>query len=259
MTERLREAFDQVRAEEELKARTREFLLQKIESSQKKVLFSARRLAAVAACMMLLFGGGWFTYFTPAYAISVDVNPSFELEINRFDKVVSVEAYNQDAYRLTSSLDVRYLDYRDALEQILSDPNMEVYLVQDQPVSVTVFGADEKKNDEMLANVTACTSSYLNVHCACASREEVSAAHESGMSFGKYRAFLELQALDPDVTAEEVQALTMCQIQGRIESLSGSTGSGTSHHHAEGEWGNHDAGHGHGHGGENQNTCKGDN
>lgn len=246
-TDRLKEAFDQIRAEEELKAHTREFLLQKIQSSHKRTVFSLKRLAVAAACLLLLFSGGCYTYFTPAYAISVDVNPSFELGINRFDKVVSVEAYNQDAYRLTTSLDVRYLDYRDALERILSDPNMEAYLIEDQPVAVTVFGADEKKNSEMLANVTACTSSYLNVHCACASREEVSAAHACGMSFGKYRVFLELQALDSDVTAEEVQALTMCQLQGRIENLSGGTDGQPSHHHADGEWGKHDAGHGHGH------------
>lgn len=30
--------------------------------------------------------------------------------------------------------------------------------------------------------------------------EEVASAHETGLSCGKYRAFLELQLLDPDIT-----------------------------------------------------------
>lgn len=35
-------------------------------------------------------------------------------------------------------------------------------------------------------------------------RMEVADAHKSGLSCGKYKAFPELQALDPDITAEAV-------------------------------------------------------
>lgn len=49
------------------------------------------------------------------------------------------------------------------------------------------------------------------------------AAHEAGMSFGKYKAFLELQALNPDITAEDIKDLTMRQIRDMIAELSGNT------------------------------------
>ena len=49
------------------------------------------------------------------------------------------------------------------------------------------------------------------------------AAHDCGLSYGKYRAYLELAALDPTVTPEEVQGMTMREIRDRIAALSGGT------------------------------------
>ena len=51
--------------------------------------------------------------------------------------------------------------------------------------------------------------------------EEVEKAHESGLSYGKYKAFLELQKLDPTITVEEIQSMTMREIRERISQLSG--------------------------------------
>ncbi len=48
------------------------------------------------------------------------MNPSIELGINRFDKVVSVAGCNADGEALAAALDIKYLDYDAALEQVLS-------------------------------------------------------------------------------------------------------------------------------------------
>ena len=65
------------------------------------------------------------------------------------------------------------------------------------------------------------------------------AAHEAGLSYGKYQAFLALQALDPSVTAEEVQGMTMRELRDRIAALGGDpdavgSHSQTSGHHSNG-------------------------
>ena len=46
-------------------------------------------------------------------------------------------------------------------------------------------------------------------------------AHEAGLSFGKYRAYLELKELDPDITPDDIRDLSMREIQDLIDSLSG--------------------------------------
>lgn len=57
-------------------------------------------------------------------------------------------------------------------------------------------------------------------YCYFALSEEV-AAYETGRSRGKYRAFLELQLLDPEITPETVQGMTMREIRDLIRRLSG--------------------------------------
>ncbi len=222
MDERLREAFDEVRADEALKERTRAFLADKTAKRRRRPVW---RLAA--ACLTLLvLAGGALLWTTPVAAVSVDVNPSLELALNCFDRVVEVEGRNADGEALASTLQVKYLRYTDALEQILTNAQMESYLDQAQ-VSITVAGADESKSQALLAGAQACTEGLGNISCHCGSMEEVTAAREVGLSLGKYQALLELQALDPAITAQDVQDLTMRQIRDWIDQLSGQQGSST--------------------------------
>lgn len=59
------------------------------------------------------------------------------------------------------------------------------------------------------------------MYCHSASSEGAAAARELGLPCGKYRAFLELRKLDPDITPEEVCNMTMRQIRELIVDLSG--------------------------------------
>lgn len=221
MSDRLKSAFDTIHAEDELKNSTKEYIAGKIRRNEKKRVFSCMRLAAAAAgiLFLLLGSGGCLAYFTPVYAISVDVNPSIELGINWFERVVSVEGYNEDGSRLAASLDIKYLEYTEALDRILEDENIKLYLSQDEIVSVTVVGNNDKKEEGLLKKVSSHMERHENVHCYMGNSEEVKSAHEEGFSFGKYRIYLELKKLDPDITAQEAQALSMCQIQEKINEL----------------------------------------
>lgn len=225
MRRRLQDAFDKIHAGQELKDRTLEFLENTTNGYRERKFIPSKWLIAAAACFILLLsaGTGYSAYLTSVFAISIDVNPSIELGINRFNKVVSVDTYNEEGYAVMSAIDVYYLDYKEALEQILADKGMKEYIAQNQLIAITVFGKNEDKNNEMLDNVAASTACYANVHCSSGNSKEITAAHEAGMSFGKYKAFLELQALDPDITAEDMQGLTMRQIWDMINELSGNT------------------------------------
>lgn len=240
LDERIKDAFGKIKADDELKKNTREFLRHKTTT----VAVSRRRRAAAIACMMFIFAGwgGYFAYFTEVVAISIDVNPSFELGINRFDRVISVTAYNEDGIRALSDMNIRFLDYREALEQIFADESMAQYLMPDEYIAVTVFGEQEEENDRILTDMASCTAPYGNVHCSSGSYGEVAAAHSTGMSCGKYKAYLELKALEPDITVEEAGGLTMRQIQDRINAITGDTEFDAADE--EDAW--HHTGHGHG-------------
>lgn len=224
MEDKLREAFDAIHAKEELKEKTRGFLARKANG------YAARRtvryvgLAAAALCLLcVLIGGGRF-YFTPAVTVSVDINPSLELGVNGMGVVVSVEGRNDDGQELAQSLAIRFLPYEEAITRLVEDDRIAALLSEDELLTVTVIGGDEGQSRQILDQTRSCLADRENVYCCLAQPEEVQAAHETGLSYGKYRAFLELQALDPAVSPEEIQGMTMREIRDRIEALSESAG-----------------------------------
>lgn len=224
MNDRLKEVFDEIHAEEELKNKTKAVLAQRIQEEQrKKSVFRYRRLVPVLLCCLFLLAGfgGYRLWFTPTLVISIDVNPSLELGINRFDRVVTVEGYNEEGQNLLSGLNIRFQEYSKALEEILSGEEITQYLANDEEVTIVVVGENGEQSKRVLSGVASCTENTENTCCYEAAPEEVEHAHEEGLSYGKYRAFLELQELDPSVTPEEVQKMTMREIRDRIAELSG--------------------------------------
>lgn len=216
MDERIRDAFASIHAEEELKESTRAVLA----NARARRRRPARYLAAVACLVLLVAGiGGYQFYFAPTSVLSIDINPSLELGVNRFDRVVTVQSYNEDGQALADTLELKYLDYREALDQLLASPDISERLAQGALMSITVAGENETQCGRLLAGAEACTTGQENVSCRHGNAEELEQAHHAGLSLGKYQAFLELQALDPTVTADDVAGLTMRQIRDWIDAL----------------------------------------
>ena len=251
MNNAFKELFSPIQAEETLKDHTKEFLAEqtqgytRVRAVKRKYHF----YAAVCVCfLVMLFGGRWL-YFTPIAAISIDINPSMEMGINRFDRVISVTGFNEEGRKLSSMPDVKYKNYTDAIEQILQDDSIAVLLSDDEIMTITVIGPNGQQSEKILSGVEACTMRQGNAYCYFVTPEEVASAHETGLSCGKYRAFLELQLLDPDITPEAVQNMTMREIRELIDSLSVNSETDTSSYRNQGH------GH-HGHGGSRGNRWR---
>lgn len=252
MNSAFKELFGSIKAEEALKDRTGKYISEKTQgyTGVKAGKHNFRFYAAACVCLLfVLLGGHWF-YFTPMAVISIDINPSIEMTINRFDKVISVDGFNEDGRELSSTLDVKYRNYTEAIEQILNDDTITMLLSDNEIMTITVIGADGQQAEKILSGVEACTAQQGNTYCYFATSEKVAVAHEMGLSCGKYRAFLELRLLDPDITPEAVQGMTMREIRELIDSLSVDNESDTSSYDIE-ENGHH--GHGGGHGNRRRN------
>lgn len=221
MNRRIKETFDTIHAEESLKEATRAFLADQTKENGEKASgkFAYRRAVPVLLSLFfLLIGfGGYRIYFTPTSVISIDMNPSLELGVNRFDRVISVEGFQEEGEALAASLSIQHMEYTKALEEIMANEQVAEGLSEDEILSVSVIGNGGEQNQKMLAAIEACTAGHENTYCYYADTEEVKEAHHTGLSYGKYRAFLEIQALDPDITTEEIQEMTMRQIHDLIE------------------------------------------
>lgn len=244
MRDNIRQAFGQVHADPALKARTRDFVA---AQTQPRLARPARRLPqvlAASACLLVLLAGSYWLYFFPTARISIDINPSIELSVNRFDRVIGVEGWNEDGQALAETLNIQFDTYTEAVEAILADPQIDALLAGGGAMDITVVAPQNDQCSRMLTNLERCTAGHRNTRCHTAQPEVLDSAHDLGLSCGKYRAYLELYALDPSITPEQVGSMTMREIRDLLAQLengagsgaasSGTTGRGHGHHHGYG-------------------------
>ncbi|MEG0179556.1 MAG: hypothetical protein RR654_08385 [Oscillospiraceae bacterium] len=216
MNNKIQNAFEPICATDKLKDNLTAFV--KNEVSKHRHTFSAPLRYAIACCAILAIAvcgfGGYKLYQMPVSYISVDVNPSVELALNRFDRVVNAEFYNDDGFTVLQNINVKNKTYTEAVELILADKTFNSYLSKDSLLSFTVIS---DKEDAILKGIQHCKGySQANTKCYGANAELMDEAHHNGLSFGKYQALLELQQYDKTITAEDCHNLTMREIRDCI-------------------------------------------
>lgn len=240
MNDKIKAAFETIRADEKLKNNTREFIAQKTRGYTKRRSPKYRIIpAAAAVCLAIALFAGVKLYFTPTTHINIDINPSLDLGINLFDRVISVSALNDDGKKLLETLDIKFATYDEALRRILDDQSVEALLSEDELLTVTVIETNSAQSANILSAVKDCTNDYNNVHCHSASSAEASKARELGLSYERYLTYLELRALDPDITPEKIQSMTMREIRELTAQLTGGNESGSDEHNSHDEHDDH--------------------
>jgi len=61
-------------------------------------------------------------------------------------------------------LNVKYMNYTDALDRILKDESIASYLSQDEIVSIAVVGSDEERCGKMLTEINSIPAAPENMH-----------------------------------------------------------------------------------------------
>lgn len=231
----IRKSLENIQASEELKRNTLGYLNDQQAKRSKFRPHFAPGYALAVICLFLFMGtGGYSVYRKPVSYISVDVNPSIELTINRFGKVVSVEAYNEDGQRMTEQVPLKNVSYMQAIDRLLKEESYSRYLEKDSMLVFTVV-SDQSEEIVKELNASELFQSYGAVTYvsdpAC-----MHEAHQHDMSFGKYRTYLELLEYDESVTIEDCHGMTMGELRDRIDTCShnGQTNktSGEGHHHS---------------------------
>ena len=216
MKNKIYTVFDQIHAEDALKQKTEESVFEYIHQHKRQSVFPRKRLfvfSAVLLCMCIGFTSHQF-FFKEAFALSVDVNPSIELGINRLDKVISVQGYNTEGEEIISAVNIKYANYDEAIDCIVEEERRCGYLVDNDEVSITVDCPKEEKFQEINDRISTCKiQEKQTVSIDQCQNDTVEEAHKNGMSFGKYKATLQLQEVNPCVTIEDAKDMSMKDIK----------------------------------------------
>lgn len=102
-------ALDRIHAEEQLKERTRTYpgAAGLVQQQTRRRTHWRPALASLCLLLMLALGSYWL-FLVPTAFISIDLNPSLELSINRFDRVIAVQGYNDEGQAIADSLQLQY-------------------------------------------------------------------------------------------------------------------------------------------------------
>ena len=224
MNHEIKMAFDQVKADSALKNTTADFVLRSMAEKRKSRIVSYRPVAVACACMLFLMILGYQTYFKPTTSISIDINPSVMLEVNRFNRVVSYESYNDDGAELMDSLDIKFKNYAAAVDQIMNSETICELLSKDEIMTIAVLGNDSRQSEEIYAQLQSSTNESASVYCYYAKAEDAAKAREMGLSYSRYQAYLILQEEGYAIEADELNAMTMREIRDMIYRLTGEVG-----------------------------------
>lgn len=187
-----------------------------------------RVLQAVAACLavVLLGGFGWNRlYVSTAAIVSLDVNPSIELRINRVNRVVSAQAMNAQGSQILSKANIDQMSFPDALHQILAVEENDGFLTPGANVVLTVFAANPSFQSSLLSESqrvvdtnTAVFSSRLSAEYHVVDERFVDGAHGHGVTAGKYIYLEQLQSLSPETDIALYTHHSIDQLKGEIQS-----------------------------------------
>lgn len=215
----IREAFDQIHAEEKLCNLAFEATKKARNGSMLK--FPVKRFM-VAASFMACFFIAYYMYFTPTSVISIDINPSLELTVNRFNKIIDVVGYNDDGKVLKSSLNILYQNYQKAIETILTSDKVSDSLSKNEFLSIAVVKINKNQGEHILQFVTECTAE-IKAHCYGVAYNDVSPAHSLGLSYGKYQVYIELQKYGFTIQPEEIADMKMRDLRDILYSVQASS------------------------------------
>lgn len=190
---------------------------------RKRRFKAVKRIVAAAACVLVVAAGivGYRAYFSPAAFVGLDVNPSVELAVNEWGVVIDAQALNKDGEELLSDVTLQNKSYEDALDAFLASEGIAA-LGNDTYIEVSVTTDDETLADRIQQSSNQCLStSSCEGSCHRVDEETRESAHHAGMGVGKYAAAQLLAELDPTITVEDCEHMSMRELRDRIDACKG--------------------------------------
>ena len=191
---------------------------------EKKPFFKRfKGLIAVAASLVLIAIGtasGFGLYNENYQSVYIDVNPSIELVLNRFEKINDVNFYNDDAEQLFKDVKIKNMSAEDGLETVLNVLYDNDYLKDDSEVYITTASNKNKNTDKLLEKMIAKSKEHstkkgykANINSSSASKEDVNDSLSNGLTPAKQKLIDDIIKLDGNYKLIDLKDLSMKSLQ----------------------------------------------
>lgn len=190
-------------------------------------------ICASLALVLLSFAGiGSHSYVEPYSYVSLDINPSIEYALNRYDKVISVAGINTEGQQVVSSIesDIKNQNITTALGVTIGQLEKDHYINQEEynHVIVSVYSSNDTKAQSIASRVNSFSAEKSNI-CSIdtipVSKEVKDDADSLGITPGKLaliHAVAETSA-DSNFNVSEWTDKTVSELETTIQQASSQT------------------------------------
>ena len=210
MDKRIFEAFDNIKTEKELKQKTMQNLSREMERRKSTRHFSMQRMLAFTAAFVTLCAVALSSlYFTPYAYMDIDVNPSIAITVNRFNRVIRANAYNDDGSIILNDVNVKNKNYEESAKLLIESMISKGYVQKAGSVSITLQSNDIERETLMISELDTAITKTLDAHhlntdaeVYAVSKEVVDLAHGHHVTPARYMVINDLQEIDDSITYE---------------------------------------------------------
>jgi len=217
--------IDSVRKKSQLDFSNNENLLDKFINILKS-LFINKRLVTLCTMFILFLGSGGYLYAqVPVAYVSLDINPSIELALNKFNKVVSYEAYNLDGETLLASNDKTHITLDNAINNIITNAINKNYISSSKDSTITLSAISDdtilRKDLEIhlkdaIEKSLENESVHISINSSNNNLNKRDEAKSIGFTVGKLLLVQELKSLDSSIIIEDFKDTSISEIKKRI-------------------------------------------
>lgn len=185
--------------------------------SKRNILLSSGIMLA-----LLVIGAFIWGYFTvPSNYISLDVNPSIEIQTNRLNQVVSINPVNEDAKQVMAGYQLTDKNLEVVIKNIVDRMILNGYLAPDKDNQILITTDNKNATAELEKNINGIISTYLEEKQLNANllqqsikveTNSIEIAHENSISAGKMVLIEKLVHTDPTLTTEELSKLRISDL-----------------------------------------------
>jgi hypothetical protein len=236
--EHFKRYLDQIKAEEELKEKTKIYLRKTLSETKKDEVVTYHRtyshmkkVLAFACTFVLVFSlaaAGYAYYMAPVNYVSLDINPSVEIALNALDRVVSVKATNADGEILIYGEHMFNSSLENAVNRLVQKAADRGYVNQDgsSVIAVTVESDNEEKAKQLQEKgsngvdlAMSNKNTFAAVYSDCSDLALRDEAKALDISPGKYKMIMMLQTLDPNITVAQYKDAKVHEIISKADEI----------------------------------------
>lgn len=112
-------------------------------------ILTAGGILIACIIVVILLGQNIYYYFTPSATVIVDIPPTIQLKVNKWDKIIDVKTFKLSAQKLVKPIKLKNTSINKGLETIITEAKNQkaindIHIKDKQPITIYISNKDNR-------------------------------------------------------------------------------------------------------------------